>query len=53
MYQHRYLTSGDFKTPLLLSLINTDKKLSTLTGIHSYELLNSLIESSQISQLVP
>lgn len=38
------VTTGDFKTPLFLSFIDNDKKLSTLTGIHSYELLNSIIE---------
>jgi len=47
------VTTGDFKTSLFLSFIDNDKKLSTLTGIHSYELLNSIIECLQLSQLVP
>lgn len=47
------VTTGDFKIPLLLSFIDNDIKLSTLTGIHSYELHNSIIECLQLSQLVP
>lgn len=34
-------------------LIDTDKKLSTLTGIYYHELLDSVIECINNSQLVP
>jgi len=45
------VTSGDIKLNIL-TLMDTEQKLSALTGISSYQLLDSLIESMQLTNLV-
>ncbi|XP_050059743.1 uncharacterized protein LOC126551033 [Aphis gossypii] len=45
------VSSGDIKLKIL-TLMDTEQKLSTLTGISSYQLLDSLIESMQLTNLV-